>query len=332
MQKIKYLAAFVTVILLISSVTAFAQDTKTGLTGASFLKIGVGARQVALGSAVTTLQNDPSMMFWNPAGISSEKTRISFSHNEWLLALTHDAVAATFHIDGIGTIGAGLIYIGEGDIIANRDVAPTADLSDLQADQATGANYSFYDLAANISIARQFTDKLVLGASIKLIREKIDDLSATAIAGDFGVIYNTGWKNLTFGARLTNLGGDLEYFQFGAPIPLTFAIGASFDIASEEGNKLTTFLDATKPQDSPQLYFGGMEWEVLEKISVRAGYKFGFSGSRDSFGTKHTDEGASFGAGLVFPWSSNVNPRIDYTYTDFDVLDSTHRLSFTVSF
>ncbi|MCG8603599.1 PorV/PorQ family protein [bacterium] len=329
MQPKKYLSAYIMLVIMLSSAMAFAQ--RPGLTGASFLKIGVGARHVGLGSAVTTISGDPTMMFWNPAGINSEKTNISLSHNEWLLALTHEAFAATFHLDGIGTIGAGLIYIGEGDIVANRDIAPTAGTSNLQADQATGATYSFYDLAVNISLARQFTDKLTLGASLKLIREKIDDLSANSIAGDFGVIYNTGWNNLTFGARLTNLGGDLEYFQFGAPIPLTFAIGASFAIANEQDNRLTAYLDATKPQDNRQLYFGGLEWEVLEKISVRGGYKFGLSGTEDSFNIENSDEGASFGAGLVVPWSG-ANMHLDYAFTDFGILNDTHRFSFTVSF
>lgn len=331
MQNRKYLSAFIPVILILSAAIAFAGTRKTGLTGASFLKIGVGARQIALGSAVTTISGDPTMMFWNPAGIYSETTNISFSHNEWLLALTQEAFAASYYLKGIGTIGAGIIYIGEGDITANRDVAPTPDLADRQADTATGDTYSFYDLAVNISLARRFTDKLLLGASVKLIREKIDDLDATSIAGDFGVIYNTGWKNLKFGARLTNLGGDLEYFEFGAPIPLTFSMGASIAIANEKDNRLTAYLDATKPQDNPQLYFGGLEWQILEKLSLRGGYKFGLSGSEDSFKIENTDEGASFGAGLVIPWS-DANLLLDYTYTDFNILDNTHRFSFTVSF
>jgi len=329
MQNKKYLTAFIIVVLMLTTTMAFAQ--RPGLTGASFLKIGVGARHVALGSAVTTISGDPSMMFWNPAGIYSEKTNISLNHNEWLLAMTHEALAATHNFEGIGTVGIGVIYLGEGDITANRDIAPTPGTADRQADQATGSTYSFYDLAVNLAVSRKFTDKLMLGASIKLIREKIDDLDATSIAGDFGVIYNTGWKSLTFGARLSNLGGDLKYYQFGAPIPLFFSIGASFAIADQQDNKLTAYLDATKPQDNEQLYFGGLEWKVLERLSVRGGYKFNFSGARDQFDVENTDEGASFGAGLIIPWSG-ADMGIDYTYTDFNILDATHRFSFTASF
>ena len=52
------------------AVPADAQVRKAGLTGASFLKIGVGARAVALGSSYTTIRGDVNQMFWNPAGMS----------------------------------------------------------------------------------------------------------------------------------------------------------------------------------------------------------------------------------------------------------------------
>ena len=64
---------------------------------------------------------------------------------------------------------------------------------------------------------------------------------------------------------------------------------------------------------------------------MRGGYKFGLSGTKDSFNIENTDEGATFGAGLVIPWS-DANMSIDYAFTDFGILDDTHRFSFTVSF
>jgi hypothetical protein len=323
----------VTALAMLLASVSYAGNKKTGINGATFLKIGVGARQVALGSAATTIAGDPNMMFWNPAGIYSEKTNLAFSHNEWLLAMNHDAFAATYNFEGIGTIGVGIIYIGLGDITADRDVAPTPDLEPFQSDKASGSTYDFNNLAANLTISRQFTDKLVLGASIKYIREKIDDQSATSIAGDFGVIYKTGWNGLTLGASLQNLGGDIVYFDtdFGAPIPLMFSIGASFNIAEQENSRIVGLLDATKRQDSQQLYFGGLEWSLMNKLQLRGGYKFDFSGQQDDFGIETTDEGASFGAGITMPWSdSQIN--FDYAYTEFNILDTTHRFSLRVAF
>ena len=335
MNKNRILTASVLVISLLLTTAAFAQDNKTGINGATFLKIGVGARQIALGSAVTTLEGDPTMMFWNPAGIASVdyKTSVSIDHNEWLIGMNHDAFAVTHDVGFLGTVGLGVIYIGLGDITADRDIAPTADTKSRQADLATGATYSFYNMAANLTISRRFTDKLAMGASIKLIKESIDDQSSSAIAGDFGVIYQTGWNDLVLGAHMSNLGGDLEYYEsdFGAPIPLIFSIGVSMNLAKQQDTRLTGFLDATKRQDTQQLYFGGMEWNLFEKVALRGGYKFALSGAEDAAGIKTTDEGASFGAGVWLPFS-DTKLRVDYAFTDFNILTSTHRFSLNVSF
>ena len=60
----------------------FAQDqpiefeSKVGTTIANFLKIGVGPRAVAMGSAFSAVANDASAVYWNPAGIIS----VSYTH------------------------------------------------------------------------------------------------------------------------------------------------------------------------------------------------------------------------------------------------------------
>ena len=333
MYKSKYMIAGFAAAMLFSSSMSFAGGQKTGINGAAFLKIGVGARQIGLGSAVTTLQNGgPNMMFWNPAGTSNlEGTALSLNHSSWLLSMDHNAFAFTHNVEGLGVIGIGLIHVGLGDIVANRDVAPTEALKPRQADLATGDVFSFYDMAANISLARQFSDKLSLGASVKFIKEKIDDQSATAIAGDFGVTYNTGWHQLVFGAALQNLGGDLTYYQSGTPLPLVFSIGASINIAEQEDNRVVALVDATKRQDSEQLYFGGMEVTLMDHYQLRGGYKFGLSGANDDFGQPSTDEGLSMGGGFVMETGS-TKAHIDYSWTQFDILDSTHRFSLYFTF
>ena len=47
----------------------FAVD-KTGTTAAKFLHINVGAKAVGMGGAFTSIANDATAMYWNPAGLS----------------------------------------------------------------------------------------------------------------------------------------------------------------------------------------------------------------------------------------------------------------------
>lgn len=71
----KTIAIFFSFLLLLSN--SHSQVRKSGINSLAFLKVGVGARQVAIGSAATTLKGEPNMIFWNPAGIvlSDKKTR-----------------------------------------------------------------------------------------------------------------------------------------------------------------------------------------------------------------------------------------------------------------
>lgn len=320
------------VVVALASV-ATAQERKAGLNGAAFLKIGAGARMVALGSAATTVHSDPNAIFWNPAGTvaANGKTAVTFTHNEWLVGMSHDVAAVTHDFNGIGTIGIGFIRLGLGDIPADRDLAPDPSVAFLQVDKNTSDVYGFNDIAVLVNYSRQFTDRLKIGANFKFIRQEIDDESASTVAGDFGVIYETGFRDLTLGARLNNLGGDLEFFNNPAPIPLSFSIGAAMSIAREENTRFTALIDAFKPQDEPQFYFAGGEWSLMDRIFLRGGYKLGFSGTEDSFGKSNTDEGFSFGAGVVLPFGDSVL-NLDYAFTDFNILDETHRFSFVFSF
>ncbi len=303
---------------------------KTGINSAAFLKIGIGARMVALGSAATTIEHDVNMIFWNPAGIDIEegKTQVAFTHNNWIFDMNHEAGAVAYNIPGIGTLGLGMIYLGLSDIPADRDIAPTG-FEQYQTDSKTGDSYNYSDMAFMVSYARRFTERFVMAGTFKFINSSIDEETASAYAVDFGVIYWTGFRNLRIGARINNLGSDLKFFDISAPIPLNFSIGTSMSLVSEGPNAFTAFADFTKPQDARQLVFSRIEYNLAGMLSLRSGYKFNYSETRDRRGYKLTDEGYSLGAGLILPtpW---VNTRFDYAFTDFDIFDNVHR--FTVTF
>src|SRR5690348_6207186 len=69
---------------------AAAQDT-----GAAFLKIGVGARPIAMGSAFTAQADDVNAIGWNPAGLGRmQRSELSATHTEWLSDLRYDFLGA----------------------------------------------------------------------------------------------------------------------------------------------------------------------------------------------------------------------------------------------
>jgi hypothetical protein len=86
------------VFLLFSIGITFSQTvTKTGTTAGQFLKIGVGARALAMGSAFSSVSGDAASLYWNPAGLSRlKKNEIILDHQDWVLDVDLDFVGASF--------------------------------------------------------------------------------------------------------------------------------------------------------------------------------------------------------------------------------------------
>ncbi len=297
---------------------------QAGATSAAFLKVGVGARQVGMGSAATAISGDVNMMFWNPAGIAlkTERLQASFSYNKWLADMDHNSAAVSYNLEGIGTIGAGFVTLGQSGIPAQRDPF---------TDPLTSTTFDYRDLAVQVSFARYIMDNLSLGASVRYISEKIDDQSAAAIAFDVGSIYHIGLLDWKVGARLSNIGSDIKYYSFSTPVPIMFSMGTAMTPVKDEYNSLTMIADLVKPQDNIPQFNVGLEYSVLDMLFIRGGYKFNYSGSKDDGRitrnpTNTTIEGGSVGGGVKLTFSDYV-VSVDYTFTQMDILDNVHRIT-----
>jgi hypothetical protein len=319
-------------ILMIAS-TAFGQIRKSGINSLAFLKIGVGSRQVAIGSAATTLTGDPFQMFWNPAGITDEPSSFSAGvyYNKWLLGLNQEAGAITYSASDLGTFGLGYTTFGVNGIPADRDLLPPS-LSYLQIDQQTSSTYDYRDMELILSYARHVTDALSLGISVKYLNETIDNMSANAFALDVGSVYQitSFWS---IGARLSNLGSDIKYYDISSPIPLTFSVGTSFHRNFSDAVGGALYVDVVQPQDLSQLFYTGLDINVIQVFDVRFGYKFNYSNTKDAGNSLRgpidtSIEGFSAGIGANVKLVDN-SVRFDYSFTQMKMLDNVHRFTLT---
>lgn len=319
------------IVFIILNSISFSQVRKSGINSLAFLKVGVGAKQVGIGSAATTLSGDPNMVFWNPAGIVLENSKVAldFTYNRWIADIAHIAGVITYNFGRAGTIGFGVISFGLSDITADRDLLPP-DLAYLQIDKQTSSTYSFRDIAVILSYARKVTDVLSLGVNFKYLHERIDDLSANAFAIDLGANYKvTNFWSL--GARLSNLGSDIKYYDISSPIPLLFSIGTSFQYTYQGSFTGKLFIDFVQPQDLTQLFFAGIELGAWNMFFLRAGYKFNYSGTKDK-GTswrapiETTIEGFSAGVGTKLELG-DYGVNFDYAFTQMKLLNNVHRIT-----
>ncbi len=344
MKKISSISIAALLLVVFATGIVTAQTRKAGINSAAFLKVGVGARQIGMGSAVTSLTGDVTNMFWNPAGVAlrDEKAQVSFTYNSWIGGLTQNAIAASYNVEGIGTIGLGVMTFGISGIPADRDVySGNALLQALQIDQATADTYDYMDLLAQLTYSTYVMDRLMLGASVKFINEKIDDQNATAIGFDLGSVYNIGISNWNIGARISNLGSDMKFYDYASPIPLTFSIGTSLVPVRIGANSVTLAVDAVKPQDGQQYYYSGLEYNYNDMVFLRGGWKLNYSylglagdgvdeGTSLRQGIRTSLEKGSLGAGVRVPMSEYML-SLDYSYTVFTSFSDVHRITLHVS-
>jgi hypothetical protein len=344
MKKISSISIAALLLVVFATGIVTAQTRKAGINSAAFLKVGVGARQIGMGSAVTSMNGDVTNVFWNPAGIAlkDDKAQVSFTYNSWIGGLTQNAVAASYRMEGIGTIGIGVMTFGMSGIIADRDVYPgNAVLQALQIDQGTADTYDYMDMLGQVTYSTYVMDRLSLGASAKFIHEKIDDQAATAIAFDLGSVYNIGIYDWNLGARISNLGSDMKFYDYASPIPLTFSIGTSMIPLHIGSNSVMVAVDLVKPQDGMQYYYSGLEYNYANTIFLRGGWKFNYSylglagdgidqGTSLRQGVQTSLEKGSLGAGVRVPMDVYML-SLDYSYTVFTTFSDVHRITLHVS-
>jgi hypothetical protein len=295
-----------------------------GRTAFQFLKIGLGARQAALGEASVALVRDASAAFWNPAGISGiERYSASLSYTSWLAGTTYAGVAGGARTP-YGTVALSLAALDYGDI-------PEAIVGG-PGDGRTGETFSGGDFMAGLSFAREFTDRLALGVGVKYLHETLWDHGAGAVAFDVGTNYDVGYNGLRLAMAAQNLGGAVHFLADtltdrteGYDLPLVFRVGVSGNLVGADAfvgmdgpHRLVAAVEAINTNDYSERLHLGAEYTFNDLFAVRGGYRLNYA-----------EGNWSVGAGLS-PTISGVRMRFDYAYVGYEFLDAPHR--FTVSF
>jgi len=284
-------------LLLILLLPLYADFAKFGTSGAQFLKIGVG-RGAAMGEAFVAIADDASATYWNPSGLAAITNReVCFQHNEWLADIRHEYLAVAMPLGGFGTLGVSItaLTMGKMEILTIDDPNTV-----IREDTGTGTYFNASDFAVGFSFARMFTDRLAAGVTIKAVQEMIWDMSASGIAADFGIHYNTGFKGLRIAASMSNFGSDIAFsgrnldgrvlpgyldnpLDYDAipvsvktsafPLPLMFRFGLAFNPIENEASRFTVALDLNHPNDNYETINLGLEYGYLNTLFLRTGYK-----------------------------------------------------------
>jgi hypothetical protein len=265
-----------------------------GKAGFAFLKLGIGARPMGMGSAYVALADDPTAVYWNPAGLAgAEGAQVAVMHNEWIQDFRQEfaGVSRAFS-SGTAALGISGFYTSE---FEKRD-----DVGNLIG------HFGFNDFAVTGAYAHRLTQQAAGGVAVKFIREMIDQETATAIAFDLGGRYRVGQSGLALAAAVQNIGGDAKFISETFQLPLTVRGGAALSraIPSVQG-KGTLSTELRKSRGDGSRFHVGGELVVKEHVALRAGAKFGYDSESLSFGLGLIRSRFHFDYALV-PLSSNL--------------------------
>ncbi len=298
-------------------------EQRAGTSSGTFLKISVGARATGLGESFVAVANDPSAIYWNPAGLASLlRPEVAMSHLEWPGDIRFEHVT---YVQPVRRLGGSLAFqVG----VLSTEIDETTELQPF----GTGRSFIYSDAVIGGAYARRWTDKLLVGAGLKYVREDLgSDVggpTTNSVMFDVGSIYYLGLGSVRIGVSLTNFGAQLEpggsYVSpttgevrsyDGFDPPTMFRYGVAFDPVENSEQRLTYSLEIDQPADNAQVLKSGLEWQWQRGIALRSGYNFG------------ADElNFSAGAGL-FAKIGQTRLTVDYAYTDGGYLGGVNRVS-----
>ena len=322
--------------------TAWAAPANATRYAGEFLRVGVGARALGMGSAFAGLADDGTAAYWNPAGLPGLGTKqVTAMHAEQFGSIVkYDFLSYTMPLGSPGkpkqALAVSLIRLGVDDIPDTRgleilDVNGNGKFDypedRLIVDESRFVFSSDNDVALLFSYGREVGSGFSLGGNVKVVHQWLgDSLRSNGFGLDVGVLW-VGPRGWSAGAKLSdatttqilwNTGTD----EFIAP-SLRMGGARTFDFSNRR-HIVTAAFDVQEGFSDEQLssqanlgsvtfeFHPGLEYWLERRVALRAGF-----------------EARNFTAGAGFRYRKF---GLDYAYLDHQDLDASHRISGLFSF
>lgn len=318
MSMIRKLLLLTALVVLVS---APVSADSAGQAGA-FLKMGVGARALGMGSAFTAIADDSTAAFWNPAGLALlEKSEASFMHANLSLDRKYNFLNYAHVVkdkDGKKKYAVALSHIRFG-----IDGIPETKLALDGVNPATDRNrgytagqpvyiFGYFDDTESATFgtyARKLSEKLYGGVNLKRLNQDLYTNSADSWGLDLGFLYQASERG-TVGLSIRDIGESLKWDTDSGhsdDVPVTTTVGAAY----KTSDRMTVAVDINKVEDLDAKFRAGTEYWLNKNAAVRMGTQAG-----------DLTLGASF---KLDTW------RFDYSYVD-ETLGDAHRMSASKQF
>lgn len=238
----------------------------------------------------------------NIAGLTSvKKTEVAASYALWLqgsgVGVIHAGVAQGFK--EVNTVALTIQALNLGTIERTTTQSPEGGLG----------TYRPTFLNIGVSFAREFSNSISGGVTVRLINQGIGNLNAFGLSIDAGLMYVTGpKKNIHFGVSLRNVGTPMKFKGD--------ALANQIQIVSSSTYQLTVENKSNKFELPTQLNIGAAYdiWMGKKKEVKPTVYKQDYrltilaNFASNAFGNDH------YGAGLEFGWRDIIMLRGAYRF------------------
>ena len=223
--------------------------SKGGRTAAEFLSLNLGARSSSMGGAFTSIAVGAEAVYWNPAGITqSNRGEITVSHISLFQDINLEYGAGVVQVNKNISLSAFIIYLGYGTIEGYDESG--GSIGDLSA----------YDLSLGFGGAYMVNDKISVGTNLKYINEKLDQVSGSAFAIDFGVKFTE--QKYSIAAVVRNLGTKIKFENVEERLPLSASLGITGKFFN---NQMLSSIEFEKRAYGNSFIKSGLEYNFDDK-------------------------------------------------------------------
>lgn len=273
-----------TLIGILFALLSSAQESQEVYT---FLRLPVSAHAAALGGDnITISDDDPTMIFHNPALISNTSDK-SINLNFMTYMEGSKSASASF-IKAWGeraTWGVSAQYMDYGS------------MKEMTIDNIEVGTFSAKDIAIAGTFAYLLGNRWSGGITLRVISSSIAGYNSMAIATDLGLNYLDDERGWSISAVAKNLGGQVKAFQDTyEKIPFDLQVGVSkeFDAAPLRFSATFSRLNRWDTSFIQHLAIGADVF-IGESVYIAAGYNFR---RREEMKISEGDSSSSHGAGL----------------------------------
>jgi hypothetical protein len=249
--------AFCLGLVMARATAARSEEQSQGVPG-DWLSRYTGARTLGLGGAFVAAANEPLGVVWNPAGLSQIfQNEVHFESARLFEGTSINGFSFGIPARRFPSVGLTVLALRSGDFERTNEL-----------NEPLG---SFHEgeMAFLFSASKNLSQRLSLGANIKVVRQTIETFDASGVGGDLGLLFKLT-PELRLGASLLNVGGPrLTLREIEEVYPLELRGGASMEFFSGRGQ---IAFEIDRRSGAGVSFHGGSEFWVHPSMALRLGY------------------------------------------------------------